>query len=508
MLCLTAFVLIIAASSSGGPVLDRIDPDNRIPSIRCRIGYAAHTQVVMMGELKEQFWEGNRMMRRLNCTLIALTSLVIGKPDANGSYNGAIGRIQRHEVDSGLLPIRLDYFSSLPTNVMSLGFAADVVIAMRKEPSNTMHLSLNEICLNNFDAITVSFILISFFFVSATLAFTTEPTYNPVTVFVNMIDNMRKAIFAIIDQENFDAENAASNANILMFNLFLLFGIHGIMMGLVGTDLITDVDHPIVESLDEFSNTSEVQPTVIKSWFLWPVLEKAEPGSELWPLKVAVLANETANLPSYDTQSDYTAFGSLLNVILTGKRALIIPSIVHLLDEVLCSVNPGARKNVTTSKKSFAQSEFAALISYKADPLLRQFIEFLIRSISETGQIVGVVKYTYRTKIQPAADNDPERILATNKCNEGFKHENRPPRNFDLALYAPIFEQHFIAAAVAFVLLLCEVFVHRLRTPVRNMIRKGGHLIGKSIRKRSKGVKKRVTHVVALAAVRISNRNK
>ena len=39
---------------------------------------------------------------------------------------------------------------------------------------------------------------------------------------------LRQSLFAIFDQENFEAENESSRVAVLFFNLFLLFGIHDI----------------------------------------------------------------------------------------------------------------------------------------------------------------------------------------------------------------------------------------------------------------------------------------
>jgi hypothetical protein len=330
---------------------------------------------------------------------------------------------------------------------------------MQKNASHNGTLSLIELCIGNFDAITVQFILISFFIFSVTLAFTANPSFSVRSLVSNIIDNMYRSVFAIIDQENFDADDDHARIAVLFFNLFLLFGIHGIMFGLIGSDLVTDIDPPIIQSLDEFSNESFVQPKILKTWWLLPVLEKTRNGSELWPLKQAIEAHADENIVS--VPSDFVVgLSEMTSRLMKGyDKALILPHVfIRYTRSLACQYAPEMMKGFATSDHSFAQGVFATLINFNIDPVLREMIEFVLMTQAEIGLQSGLIKNSPSHRLAPnPTDQDEDRINKTNRCLEGFKHENRPPRDLELETYRPLFVFGGYLFAFAFVIHLIEM---------------------------------------------------
>lgn len=459
------FLLLIIYSTAAGPVYDRIDPHNHLPQCLCRMNFLSAIPEdsvpeminTILGQRKNQL----SLAYRLNCSFTGSDGNDIGSDinQTTGAYSGLIGRAQRNDTEVAAFLYRMDYFHAeypLPGIPVSLGWSADVVIFMQKNGSHTGSLSLIELCIGNFDAITVQFILISFFIFSVTLAFTGNPSFSVKSLVNNIIDNMYRSVFAIIDQENFDADDDHARIAVLFFNLFLLFGIHGIMFGLIGSDLVTDIDPPIIQSLDEFSNDSFVQPKILKTWWLLPVLEKTRNGSELWPLKQAVEAHAEDNILAVPL--DMVGMQALIGRLNGYDKALILPHIFTLHTRGLaCQFAPEMMKGFATSDHSFAQGVFATLLNFNIDPVLREMIEFLLMTQAEVGMELAMTRYAVSHRLIPDVVHDEDRFNKTNKCLEGFKHENRHPEPFYLHTYRPLFELAGYLIAFAFIILMTEL---------------------------------------------------
>lgn len=394
------------------------------------------------------------LTHRLNCSFIGSDGADMGlKISPDGTYSGLAGRAQRNETEVAWVMYRLDFFASehkLPGIPLPIGMAADVVIFMKKRPSSTSPLGLVDMCAGNFDLITVEFLFISFFFFGVTLAFTTRPTSRVGVMMRNIIDNLYRSVFAIIDQENFEAANDPSRVAVLFFNIFLLFGIHGIAFGLIGSDLVTDVDHPIVESLDEFSNTSFVQPKVMGNWLIMNVLEKTGSSSELWPLKQAIEANREKNVV-------YINEGGLSGEVIGYDKALIVPEIMRRYgNAAACTYAPDVRKQLAASKNSFAQGIFVALMNSMIDPVLREMLEFFTLTVVEAGDPEGISRQALISELAPDVSMEEDMIRMRHECFEGFKHEHRSPGSFQLELYEPLFRAVGIMFAIAILILMAE----------------------------------------------------
>ena len=406
-----------------------------------------------------------RKMQGMNCTIVWADFSKLGI-SINGTYDGIAGKIQRNELDFMTYFYRFDFFDVAPGFMLSVGLPADVVIMMKKNSSDSFNFDLIGLWSSSFDIITVAYVLISIYLYITVLSFATRPTFSVPILLRNMSENLRRSLFAIFDQENFEGENESSRIAILFFNLFLLFGIHGIMLGCMGSDLVSTVDYPIYESLDEFSNTSRVQPTVLANLWLMPVLEKTGPGSELWPLKQAVEAHPDTNVIKVNAQDETGSMQTVLALtgeIATQTRAAILPRFaLEYAHDILCTLLPERMKDFVYSKKSFANSVLISPMSYKIDPALRMFLEYNIMTMMETGMLQAITRMIYLTKIASSMPADDKTwSLNKNKCFEGFKRGTKDPEVFDMELYAPIFQQLAIACSIGLIILVVEICVQK-----------------------------------------------
>ena len=441
----TAFLLALMFSDmSSDRVIDRF-PGRRLPTGRCRIAIPIMSSSFSNSGTDSSFNQQQQKYQKMNCSFIEADFSSVGVY-SNGSYDGLVGMIQRDEMDTIAFMYRSDFFDVVPGFMLSAGMPADVVIVMKKNASTVETLGLISLWSSSFDTITISYVLISIFMLITVLSFASGPTFSVATLLRNMSSNLRRSLFAIFDQENFEAENESSRVAVLFFNLFLLFGIHGLMLGCLGADLVSVVDHPIYESLDEFSNTSHVQPTVMSNLWLMPVLEKTRPESDLWPLKLAVDADPDHNVMKVSLQNKEKSMATLMKLtgdIASGKRALIVPKYVMISShEILCTLLPERAKDFVSSKSSFGHGLLVSLMSYKINPALRTFMEYQQMTNIETGQGRGLIRMIYKTRVLPTMTSGDEGWSKDkNKCFEGFKQETRGPVVFGMGLFAPMFKQ-------------------------------------------------------------------
>ena len=384
--------------------------------------------------------------------------------DANRSWDGLLGMIQRDEFDSVAYVYRSDYFEVQPGNLITTGYPADVAIVMKKNASTIMAVELISLWLTSFDIITVSYVMISIFLFITVLAFASGPTFSVTTLLRNMSSNLRRSLFAISDQENFEAENESSRVAVLFFNLFLLFGIHGIMLGCLGADLlsvVSVVDYPIYESLNEFSNTSHVQPTVMKNLWLLPILAKTGLGSELWPLKQAVDADPHNNIVEVNWDNEM-----LTNMVVSrvsgemsaGTRALIFPLFaLELAHDIMCTLMAERMRDFVYSKQSFAQGVLAQVISFKADPVLRRVMEYFGRTSTETGLMQGMVRLIHTQQVASSMPTtDVYWLRRKHACLERFKWDTRGAEVFGIGSFAPFFELFLKVSGIALIVMIAE----------------------------------------------------
>lgn len=501
-LAFAVIVLLIVTKDPVSPmrIIDRY-PSSRLPRCRCRIAFPDTMQYgSIKGQISTLFEKQGKQLSAMNCTLVSTDFLNSGlSMDANGSYDGMAGMIQRDEIDVTPYLYRSDFFVNPPGLQQPTGVPADVDIIMKKNKSVTVSPGLIEVWSSEFDLITVQFIFISIFMFITVLSFTSSPSFEVTVIINSMWRNFQKSVLAIMDQENFEAEDAASRISVLFFNLFLLFAVHGILFGVIGAEMVFDVDHPIYESLGEFSNESWVQPTVIHNLWLLPVLEKTEPGSSLWPLKEAVFAHPETNLLKFEIKDQYAlaaAATKLFDDVHAGTRALIVPRfIAENTRDILCTLFPERMKEFSQSKNAFAEGILVTLMSYKIHPLLRKFIGYLTLTSLETGLSKGTFRMIHLRIYEGNTidKSDTAWQLKKNKCLEGFLHEKMEPAAFGIPLFAPIFWQLAIALVGALIVLITEiicVFITGTNLQFRKTVRRTLVRQRKRIRKKVKKVRR------------------
>ena len=340
-----------------------------------------------------------RLTDRMNCSVVCLPLESAGQLTANGSYDGGAGAVQRNEIDMLLAFWRSDFFPIVAGHTTTQGFPADVLIISRRNDSYLLNYQLLEMWTSKFDNITIACVLICLHLFLTVLLATenwqiTDSHFGVVAHLCKAWNRNTFKVFAsIVDQENFDATSDSGMIIVWFFNLFLLFGVHGIMLGSMGADLVTVVDPPVINSLYEFTNTSYTQPVVMKQFFIPPVLEKSTPGSELRHLKHVLDANQNENMLSFNVSEPANMQEGMFHLIEQvddSRKAVICPEAMYdNIQTAACELVPHLAKNMGRSKRLFASGVFVVIMSLKIDPDLRQVINYVFGTLIETGQLKG-----------------------------------------------------------------------------------------------------------------------
>ena len=233
----------------------------------------------------------------------------------------------------------MDYFPIVIGHFTTQGFPADVVILSRKIAPHTENYSLLGLWMSSFDYITVAYVLISVFWFLTVFTMTESLLIlrSHESLLTRILKkthvNIFKVFFSFVDQENFDASSNSGRIMVWFFNLFLLFFVHGFVLGSMGADLVALIDPPVINSMYDFTNTSQTQPVVIKQLHLTGLLKQAQPGTELWHLETVLESKNNENIVDYDMSQNLmemqqSAYNLLLEVD-NSTKAIILSEFIY-----------------------------------------------------------------------------------------------------------------------------------------------------------------------------------
>lgn len=284
-------------------------------------------------------------MRRFNCFYVK-APLDTGSLQPNRSYSGIAGMLQWNEVDIAVFYYRTDFFEETIGFPCLHGFPADITILSRQE--DRLHYNntgcLAELWFSGIDALTMEYMffclyIFSFLHLMTQLLFVigTKDFIVSTRMAKRLSENVYQTLTSLIDRGSFDPQSG--NLIVFALNVFVVFFVHGIVFGCIGAGLVSWIDPPVINSLDEFTNTSKPKPTILKQGWLLPVVEKSGPGHEFYHLKQLIHENpeESLLVSPADLQNVPSFFTEALQSMVANEKALMSPDYyADYIEQMMC----------------------------------------------------------------------------------------------------------------------------------------------------------------------------
>lgn len=478
--CLILLILFTLSDlTASRKVLDRF-PGGKIPiPKRCVVGVFGEMdkQVGAMGQLTSVLSGIIRIFRQMNCTYKPEPYATSGVLSLNGSYDGISGMIQRDEIDFTHGFWRTDFFGSVQPGYFSKVFQpADVVIISRKNGTSTKYLTLMQLWTSQFDRSVVSYVFICLYLFVSVFSFSLDISSRPLRYIKRILHSLYQSMAAFFDQENFDPRNLAQCLAVLFFNLFLLFAVHGVLLGSLGADLVAEIDPPIIESVYEFTNDSWTQPVTVRQEYLLEVLRKSRPESQLYHLKQVIMNREDniMDLDASNLDKLSPAVMSLVDSLVSSRKALLAPqNAAEAGRSCGCFVMPSSMSLVAASKSTLAEGSFATLYSKKIDPMLREFADYLVMSASDAGLFNALRSGMGSTMSSMISGETTMFSSAWRECMEGAPRRPHEARQFSPDTFSAVYTGFGVLMSLAFIILLIECLVKktsRRKLPKRNTL--------------------------------------
>ena len=411
-----------------------------------------------------------RILSLMNCTEKPISWAHAGLLGPNGSFDGLAGIVQRNEVDILFNAYRTDFSPIVIGHLTTNGYPADFLIISRKNGSLLTHHPLFDLWMSSFDFVTVAFTLISIFLFLTVLIWTETCMvlhfdHNLVHwVWERTQTILFKFYSSCVAQENFDPETNSGRILVWFFSLFILFFVHGFVLGAMGADLVTINDPPFINSLDAFTNTSYTQPVVVKQFYLLHLLERAVPGTPVWDLKKLVYSNPDQHILDIDVSGDLNKVQqvalNLLNEVHNSRKSLLLTERMYpIIKYQGCQYLPDIAKNIERSKYLFAPGQFSQIMSLKIDPKLRQVWNYIIGSITEFRWVDAAQVNVLKTFSIMTHGRTPK------GCDDIDVAKEQIIEAFSVETFGPFFHICGMLLSVSAVVLLMErnVRIHRFR---------------------------------------------
>jgi hypothetical protein len=418
------------------------------------------------------------MLRRMNCSLPELP-IDIGSLEANGSYSGIAGMLQRDEIDLAFGVFRTDFFEDMVALPCTHGFHADVIILSRQNDSTKYNhsLGLKELWFSSYDRLVVAYLFFSLYIFTVVLLVTQtfnwmsiQQSIQSATSLKRLFHNIYQTLMSFIDRGSFEPVTTSENTIILWLNLFILFAVHGIVFGCIGAGLVSWIDPPVIESLMEFKSHTNPKPAIIERGWIRPVLDKAKAGDELFHLKRLIHEDPEASMirnPS-DAASVPSVILGAAEQIVTNQIAFIMPEyFISWAELAWCEVDPSLAKYMGRSKTLFAPGLLTFFMSKKIDPVLRVYWNSWFGSTMDA----GLWQFMGQQIVSATLPSFTGHIYRGRKCNIRSGKDDSSAEAFPLSLFANLFIVCIVAFCVSLVVLWMEMRnrrIGRLRFKIRN----------------------------------------
>ena len=422
---------------------------------RCLIGFGeGFKRNINFDGMETEIEHFIRVYASMNCSMVYQEWTTVGKADSNGSFDGAIGFLQRNENDITMGFAPSDIFGVQPGFFVTAGVPTGAVIISKKNETKTQRLALLRLWANSFDAITADYILIVLFFFAAVLSFIVSQKRLDVNWWiVNFLSNSCSATIALIGHGSLDPIEESGRIAALFFNFFILFAIRSIMQSTLGSDLVYEIDPPIIESIDEFTNESYTQPAVIRQLYLLDSLQRAEPGSSVWRLYQVVQSHPNVTIWDLDLNGDMDRLQPqmqhFLHEMSDSRSALILNEVgYHWNKMVWCSVWTGTAKHLRSSRSFGSSAPGLMSMSYQIDPELRKVHEHMV-SLARQSHYTSTFVDIFLRNLLTSLTATPAGVISD--CEMGTAHKPHEYSNFKFEAFEPTFRG--FAAALAFSLI-------------------------------------------------------
>ena len=296
--------------------------------IRCRIWSPSGYEVGQkMPPMMDDIFTA---IKRFNCSWLLTPYTETGYPLPNGTYNGAIGILQRNEADLGSLIGRPDGLPFEPVLIGPMIKEADVVIVTNRRYGEKITREILQF-VDDFNPIVYKYI---FMVIMIVCIFYTMITYGPDSWIKRLKEDPRVAIKLflehvwesfnlVLDQENFRSETNVARILVLFFAIFIFVFIYGIFLNQIGADLVAKTKGDNVDGIDYFlNNITHMKPCVAKKLYLLNVL-KASPKTsklgQLWSL-MEKEENETV----LDIQANFNDITQEEQMVMTQKGSELL----------------------------------------------------------------------------------------------------------------------------------------------------------------------------------------
>ena len=375
----------------------------------CRIGSAEALDATNMDQVAGFYHLRSKFkvwVSKANCSFETYQDQAIGKPDANGSYNGNIGRVQRNELDFALVNIRTDAIPHDPGKPTAPLYSADIgIFSLKNGTEEKVTRDITSFLAMELPVLMYSFVSL-FFLVPIIMLHDTQDEHeqreqlnlmSPIAFIQLYLRNFFLVLNLLLDQEQFSPRRVFAFVLSLFTSLFVLFAVHGILFSTVGANLVAKKLPATIDTLDDLL-ASNVTPVVITNFQEYEAIKSAPPGTKLAQLKQKIeqaAPNSTLTM-NYDVTAENVGGmqGEAAAIIDSKKAILLTARYAEYASDCLCFLKDASlsslSKRLHVSSETFAAGIFTGLMSNNIHPYTEKVLSYLITTMFETGHMQGI----------------------------------------------------------------------------------------------------------------------
>lgn len=455
------------------------------PDMRCYLGFLKEYQAAGQSMNSVRLVPGTletagRWIAKANCSIKWLDTRGLGKPDANGSYDGMIGEIQRNIIDTAWVLLRTDSLPFEPGKLTVPLLSADVGLVsfaqgdekeLKKDVTSFLELELS---------VWIYTLVGLFFFISLFLVLDGRPRRNrfkPHKFLASYLRNCFTMFILLLDQAQFTPRRLFGFVLAFTASAFVVFAVTGILRNTVGANLIVMRSPPTIDSLDDLFG-SKVTPLLFTDFYEHQAIRKAVPGTRLYKLqqfieKRHLEPNAKAFIDGFEEKErNYLAEKMRAD----GSPLILSTAFTSHFHYIICfakgSKNFGHFKRFHHSSETFAAGTMTGLLSNKIHPYAEKILSYLFITILETNQMAAATQAII-PQIPDFVNYDGIRYnVQTLKCIDKIHDDGRERfAAFSLDNMAGVFILWSLSLTLGSVGLIIEIIVSIIlwRVKIRNI---------------------------------------
>ena len=406
MLLIRSSLLLLALLLNAG-LLDSKVSDRwehlKTPDMRCRWLISAFMSDHSVNKIFVSNFEW--WYKKLNCTLLHVYTSISVYSDADGSYSGWVGMIQRNEADFAFGLFRPDNLPFEPVKFTPPLASGEISIISRK----TAKPSLIRRQITYF--LHLDWCLYVYVFTTCFFMFPSIYTFFQLSGDERMQANkfLRKYCYncfrvltLLLDQEQFEPLNLANCILALSISIFSLAAVFGILLNTVGADLVVTKQPPAIDSLEDLLDDPQFahsKPVVLAGFPEYSVLEYSRPGSKERRLFDRMMKDPEHSFVSpeaFAAESFYFSskisdflqllFGDEIALVLVSFFAQFVPICTCFMrdSEELAGLKKFVHQQYI-AKETFGGGTLNAIYSHQTHPYIEKAIVHIFRCVNEHG---------------------------------------------------------------------------------------------------------------------------